>query len=159
MATIRRLHPGEGLLFREIRLAALKEAPYAFGATYEPALARTAESWSEQADGTCSGGTRATFLAFDQNKPIGIAALYQDNEDEENAEVLQVWISPEQRGSGLARKLIGTVFEWAMQNGYKNVLATVTTNNERAQKFYLNYGFEKVSESDSETILRKATSL
>jgi hypothetical protein len=50
MITIRRIRPGEGRLFREMRLKSLEESPSAFSTTFQYAVERTLESWREQAD-------------------------------------------------------------------------------------------------------------
>ena len=76
MITVRRIRIGEGGLFRQMRLTALRESPSAFGSTFESALRRSPESWSEQADSTAQGSDRSTFIAFSGDLPIGIAALY-----------------------------------------------------------------------------------
>jgi len=75
MRAIRRIQIGEADLFKQMRLASLRDAPYAFSSTYESALRRSAESWREQADNTAQGSDRATFIAFSDDAPIGIAAL------------------------------------------------------------------------------------
>ena len=64
MIEIRRIRLGEGDLFKQMRLTSLRESPHAFSSTYESALNRTAESWSEQADSTAQGSDRSTFIAF-----------------------------------------------------------------------------------------------
>jgi hypothetical protein len=75
MISVRRIQIGEGDLFKRIRLASLRESPSAFASTYESALNRSSESWSEQADSTAQGSDRSTFIAFSGDSPIGIAAL------------------------------------------------------------------------------------
>lgn len=61
---IRRIQPNEGELYRDIRLQSLADAPEAFASTLESALARTLESWTEQANSTISGAQRNTLLGF-----------------------------------------------------------------------------------------------
>jgi len=71
---------GEGELYKLMRLASLRESPFAFGSTYESAQLRTPESWAEQADSTAQGSDRSTFIALCGDVPIGIAALYRTGE-------------------------------------------------------------------------------
>ncbi|MEM0966234.1 MAG: GNAT family N-acetyltransferase [Verrucomicrobiota bacterium] len=155
MLTIRRIQRCEGALFRDLRLAALKSDPYAFCSTYETAIERSPESWCQQADSTAEGSTRSTFIAFREDEPVAIAAIYGSEEKEGEAEVLQVWITPDLRGSGLAKKMMDTVFAWAENNGFSKVIGEVTKNNGRALSFYRNYGFEVVSETVSEIKIQK----
>ncbi len=147
MISIRRLHLGEGKLYKEIRLASLKESPESFTSTLESALARTWSSWNEQADSSAAGPDRAAFIVFSSDSPIGIAALYQDSEIKDEGEILHVWISPQFRGRGVAVKLIDAIFEWAKTNRFQRVRATITKGNERALQFYRKCGFVFANES------------
>ena len=60
----------------------------------------------------------------------------------ELGEVLQVWVAPEFRGTGVAQKMLDAVFQWAGENSFRTILATITKGNERARQFYRKYGFE-----------------
>lgn len=137
---IRRLKIGEGDLYRRIRLESLRESPEAFGSTYEVAASRSEESWSLQADGSATGRDRATFIVL-ADQPIGLAALYRDDEIPSEGEMIQVWISPDHRGGRLAIELMDVVFQWAVSNGFETIRAEVTPPNARARRFYEKYGF------------------
>jgi ribosomal protein S18 acetylase RimI-like enzyme len=141
MKTLRRIRIGEGELFKQMRLTSLRESPSAFGSTYESALRRSPESWSEQSDSTAQGSDRATFIAFSSDSPIGIAALYRNGETD-TGELLQVWVSPEYRGQGIAIDLMDAVFQWAGENNFQTIVATVAKDNTRALRFYQKYGFK-----------------
>jgi len=145
MISVRRLRIGEGELYKQIRLASLQESPYAFSSTYASALKRSPESWSEQADNSAGGPDRATFIAFSGDSPIGLAALYRDKEGADTGEVLQVWVSPEYRGKGVAVSIMDALFRWARENGFRRVKAGINPGNIRAVRFYLKYGFRIVS--------------
>lgn len=147
LITIRRIQLGEGDLFKQIRLASLQDAPYAFSSSYDSALRRSAESWHEQAENTAQGTNRATFIAFSDEKPIGIAALYRLEDKADVGEVLQVWVAPEYRGMNVAWDLMNTIFWWARENNIHSIIAGVTDGNTRAQKFYTKYGFSITDES------------
>jgi len=130
-----------------MRLTALRESPFAFASTYEAALRRSPESWRDQADSTAQGSDRSTFIAFSDDSPIGIAALYRTEEENDVGELLQMWVSPEYRGKGIARDLIDAVFQWASANGFRTVAATIAKGNVRALRFYQKYGFKPASEA------------
>jgi len=130
-----------------MRLTALCESPFAFASTYEAALRRSPESWSEQADSTAHGSDRSTFIAFSDDSPIGTAALYRIGEGNDVGELLQVWVSPEYRGKRVARALMNAVFQWASANGYRAVVATIAKGNTRALRFYQKYGFRPEGEA------------
>lgn len=147
MITIRRIGTGEADLFRQVRLKSLQDAPYAFSSTYESALRRSAESWREQAESTAQGRDRATFIAFSEEAPIGIAALYRLEGQVVVGEVLQVWVAPEFRGNRIARDLMDVLFNWAGENNFCRIKVGVTKVNARALKFYTKYGFSVIEES------------
>ncbi len=158
MVTIRRIQTGEAELYRQVRLAALRKSPAAFSSTYAGALKRSATSWSEQVDRTAQGPDRATFILFCGDTPAGLAALYREQEGSTTGELLQVWVSPEQRGGEAAAALLDAVFGWAGENGFRRVLASVKQGNSRALGFYYKYGFTLASEpprEDQEILLEK----
>ena len=125
-----------------MRLASLLDAPYAFSSAYEDALRRSDESWREQADRTAQGPDRATFFAFSNNAPVGIAALYRLADQNVEGELIQMWVSPDHRGKRVAWDLLDAVFKWASENSFHSVLARVTRGNVRALEFYRKYGFD-----------------
>jgi ribosomal protein S18 acetylase RimI-like enzyme len=141
MVLIRRIRLGEAELFRSIRLAALREAPRAFGSTYDSALRRTPESWREQADGTACGSDRSTFLAILDESPIGIAALYRLGTGSDTGELMQMWIAPEYRSRGIAKRIMDVAFRWAGNNQFRAIVVKVERNNTRALRLYREYGF------------------
>lgn len=150
MTSVRRIRPGEGPLFRELRLASLKESPHAFSSTYESAVMRSPESWSEQADSTAQGTERCTFLAFSGESPVGIAAVYRDGTTRTDGEVLQVWVSPGFRGAGVARDLLHSILAWCEANGIRRIFAGISPGNDRALRFYRKCGFEPVGPAASD---------
>ena len=156
LVTIRRIQKGESDLFKRIRLKALKDAPYAFPSTYDSAIQRSAESWQEQSDCTALGSDRATFIAFSVDMPIGMAALYRLEDKVDSGELLQVWVSPEYRGTKVIWDLMDTIFEWAGENDFRNVIAGVTKANASALKFYIKYGFSMLEETSEGVYLVKA---
>ncbi|HTX71938.1 MAG TPA: GNAT family N-acetyltransferase [Rectinemataceae bacterium] len=149
---IRRIQTGEWGIYRQLRLAALLESPRAFSTTYEDALARTEESWREQADSAARGGDRCSFLAFtEQGFPVGLASAYRDGRKPDEAELLQVWVSPNLRGSGLARSLVKAALAWCGDRGIWRVTAIVVEGNDRALAFYGRLGFAEC-EDESERL-------
>jgi RimJ/RimL family protein N-acetyltransferase len=150
MITIRRIQIGEADLFKRVRLASLRDAPYAFSSTYESALRRSAESWREQANSTAQDADRATFIAFSDEAPIGIAALYRLPSQADAGEILQVWVAPEHRGKCVASDLMDCVFKWGSDNNFHTIIATVTRGNTRALRFYHKYGFTRTDVASSD---------
>lgn len=141
MISIRRIQTGEADLYKQMRLTSLRDAPYAFSSPYDSALRRSDESWREQADRSAQRSDRATFFAFSEDIPVGIAALYRLEDQVDTGEVLQVWVSPEYRGTSVAGDLMDFIFKWAGENNFRRIIAGVTKGNARALAFYTKFGF------------------
>ena len=156
MITIRRICTGETDLLKQVRLESLRDAPYAFGATYDLVFQRSDEDWRERAESTAHGTDKATFLVFNDNVPIGMTALFRTEDQAEVGELMQVWIAPEYRGTSTGRDLMDFVFKWAGENNFCRIIAGVTKVNARALKFYIKYGFSIIEESSEGVYLVKA---
>jgi GNAT superfamily N-acetyltransferase len=100
----------------------------------------------DQADGSAQGEMRATFLAFSEDGPVGITALYRNEKDVNEGEALQVWVAPKTRGTGLAQRLMATTLAWAEEQGVETALATISKSNLGAVAFYEKCGFVLVHE-------------
>ena len=130
-----------------MRLASLRDAPYAFRTTYDAALQRSSEFWRERADSTAHGTDGATFIAFSNDIPIGMATLLRIKSQADGGELMQVWIAPEHRGTRAIWDLMDTIFQWARENNFRRIIAGVTKGNARALNFYIKYGFSILDES------------
>lgn len=144
---VRRIKVGEGLLYKRMRLASLSDSQDAFSTTFESASRRGLDGWNEQADGTAVGIDRVTIFAFFSDEPVGIAALYRDDQDMDSGEVIQFWVDPAHRAGLVARKLIEELFSWAGKNNFERLFAWVEKGNERAIRFYQKYGFDLTNET------------
>lgn len=138
--TIRRLTPEDSDLLRTLRLRALRDAPSAFGSTYEREEAFTDEEWRHRlrVDGhphvVCEGPDGAA---------LGLAAGVQDSGDATVGYLMAMWVAPEGRGSGVADLLIDRVVEWARDAGMATVRLRVTEGNARAERVYERNGFSR----------------
>jgi ribosomal protein S18 acetylase RimI-like enzyme len=141
MIEIRRIKKSEVDHFKRIRLRSLRESPESFAASYEDALLRDDESWINQVNKCCSGANRATFLCFDNESLVGITSLYRHEQQTVVGELLQVWVQPEYRKKGLASCLLSESLKWGKNNGFSEVLATVSNTNYGVIKFYELHGF------------------
>ena len=109
-------------------------------------MQRSADSWREQAENAAHGTGQAIFIAFADEVPVGIAALYRIETQPDTVEMCQVWVAPEHRGTRTALDLMNALFAWAGENNYHKIIASVTAGNTRALKFYLRYGFSMINE-------------
>jgi ribosomal protein S18 acetylase RimI-like enzyme len=133
--TVRRLTAADAEQLRAARLAALAEAPYAFGSTLEREQAFTPEVWRERA------GAGRTFGAFAGGQLAGLATGFPA-EGGPDWHLVGMWVAPSGRGSGVAARLVAEVCELARRSGASAVSLWVTDVNERARAFYRRIGFQ-----------------
>ena len=136
---VRRLGPDEWDLFRRLRLAALKEAPHAFGSTYESEVRAGDEWWRRRL------ADRARFVAEVDGEAAGTVSG-GDSSTKGTAAITSMWVAPAYRRQGVGDMLIKTVLDWTRSNGYSNVVLWVTEGNANAEKLYERNGFARTGE-------------
>jgi ribosomal protein S18 acetylase RimI-like enzyme len=52
-----------------------------------------------------------------------------------------MWIAPEYRGRGIAKRMMDIAFQWARNNQFRAIVVKVARNNARALRLYREYGF------------------
>jgi predicted GNAT family acetyltransferase len=132
---IRAVSEADWQVLRSVRLRALADAPDAFATTLEEAMAFTDDQWRERARGT---ETSRMFLAFADDRAIGIAGLF--DEEHGSAQLISVWVMPEQRGNGVAQALTTAVMRFATAAGMQRMTVWFTDGN-TARKLYERLGF------------------
>ena len=130
---IRRVAPDEWAAFRDVRLAALAEAPGAFAATLDMEAGYDERRWRERV------GRSAFFLAWDGDRPVGMVGGYR--QDDGGWHVISMWVAPQARGAGLAERLIDAVAGHARGQNASTLTLWVTDGNDRARAFYRRVGF------------------
>ena len=130
------MEAGEGDRLREMRLAALADAPQAFEATLENDAARPARDWEQLA-----GGPGAVFVAGDW---AGMAAVGPDGED---ATLWGMWVAPGARGRGAGRRLVEAAAEWARPRGLGRLRLSVSDGAPAARALYARLGFRPTGDT------------
>lgn len=142
MTSIRAIGPDDWQAFRAIRVAALTDSPAAFGSTLEDAEQRSDEEWQAMVRARCTSDASAIWLAeAGDASAIGVVAADHDTSTG-HTELVSMWVTPESRGSGVARKLIDRVVEWALATGATAVSLWVMRGNDPVVRFYEKAGFE-----------------
>ncbi|WP_328710440.1 GNAT family N-acetyltransferase [Microbispora hainanensis] len=102
MIELRVLYEDDWPIWRELRLAALAEAPYAFGSTLS--------EWQGEGDREERWRARLAMpgshnvIATIDDRPVGMAAgIPAETADE--AELISFWVSPSVRGKGVGEPL------------------------------------------------------
>ena len=130
---IQRLGPDEWETFRELRLRALREAPYAFGSRFNDWVQAPESRWRERLT-----GVPLNLVARRADELLGMASGSLNGDDE--AWLISMWVDPAARGSEVAAALIGAVVEWASAAGRSTYLM-VRSDNARAIAAYARAGF------------------
>ena len=129
-------------LFRRLRLAALQDAPLAFGSTYEREVGRAEAEWRDRLG--LPDGTR--LIAYVGDEPAGIAGAYLRTEERDDgpvAELVSMWVDPAHRTSGVGRVLVESVVDWVAGRGLPEVRLMVAAENQAAVRFYERLGFRR----------------
>jgi GNAT superfamily N-acetyltransferase len=140
-AEIRRLAPGDWAALREVRLAALAEAPYAFSSTLGRELAFDEAQWRQRLADT------AHFGAWRSGELVGLAAAFAESPPE-GWHLVAMWVSPAERGGGTADGLVTAVCDLVRAQSGRRVALWVTEVNARARAFYCRAGFRPSGERE-----------
>jgi len=139
---VRRAQPDEWATVRDVRLAALADAPDAFASTLSRERGRSEPQWRSR--------IRAWpwFLAWRAGEPAGLVAAVPDQPasgppaaGRRGWHLVSMWVSPAARGGGVADLLVGAVLDHAEAAGAPRVTLWVAVGNDRARAFYARMGF------------------
>ena len=121
-------------ILRDIRLAALQDAPQAFGSTYQREARFTEAQWRRR-----FSDRAVTFFAHldEDPAPAGIAGVWVDDGA---AELVSMWVRPDARGRGVGAALVMAA-GWAKARDHDTLFLWVTELNASARRLYERYGF------------------
>lgn len=139
---IRRIAANEWRVLRELRLAALADAPEAFGQPRAEAAAQPDSEWISTARAASSGDRRTWLIAWDGAAPVGLVQARRRPPDD--CLVFSMWVSPAVRRAGVGRMLLDAVDRWAASWGARSVVLWVAGGNDAAARFYERIGFVPV---------------
>jgi RimJ/RimL family protein N-acetyltransferase len=128
----------DAILYRDIRLEALKANPEAFGSSHEFEAAQPLSWFSARlADSSVLGAFRDAEL-------VGIAglAIQQGQKKAHKGTIWGMYVRPDARGAGIGRRLMEVVIELA-RHRVELVQLTVVRDNERARRLYASLGFRE----------------
>lgn len=137
---VRRAQPGDWPALRALRLAALADAPGAFGSTIERELAFDEAEWRRRA------ANWPSFIAWRGDEPVGLVGVVARPEDDGAGsrsvwELVSMWVSPDVRGRGSADLLVAAVVEAVKAESAERLTLWVADGNARARAFYVRAGF------------------
>lgn len=130
--------------WRAVRLAALSEAPYAFGSTLADWRDANEERWRERLRGVPYN----VVVAID-GVDVGMASGFPEDG---NVLLISMWVAPSARGHGVGDRLIESVTEWARELGVPAVDLDVVESNLPAIALYRRNGFVDAGPSTHDQI-------
>lgn len=119
-----------------MRLAALAEAPYAFGSTYEREVEQSDEVWMRRL------GSRMRFVAEVDGVVAGTVSGGDGGSTGASA-MTAMWVDPRFRRQGVGDLLVKTAIDWARAAGYEEMFLWVTDGNANAERLYRRNGFTR----------------
>ena len=128
--------------YQIIRLRGLRECPTAFSSSYEE---ECDEPLQRVAERLASNPDRAAFGAFVADKLVGVAAVWREEQRKlaHKATIWTVYVAPECRRQGIARRLLQRVLQHAFaMPGIRQVNLGVNATNAAAMALYAAAGFE-----------------
>lgn len=147
MVKIRRVRADEWEALRDLRLRALTDAPQAFLTTLAEATARPAADWREAAVRGATGDRSCTLIADDSGRLVGMATGYFPDRPEHALDdpsipaLIQMWVEPAARRTGVGSGLVRAVRTWAAERGAAVIRLEVNAAEPGAVAFYRAVGF------------------
>lgn len=127
---------------RELRLAALRSDPAAFGSTYAEEANAGSDYWDGWAQRSDQGADQRTFVLADgEDRWWGLALVRRADDDPALAHLLSMWVHPAARRRGGARMLCTACLDWARDHSIATVSLDVEVGNEPARRAYEAAGF------------------
>jgi GNAT superfamily N-acetyltransferase len=133
---LRRLRGADWRLYRELRLASLADAPYAFGSKLVDEQRFPDELWGRRL------ADAASFGAFLDGVPAGTATGLPPRFGD-SANLVGVWVDPSARGHGLGGRLVEAVAGWAVGERFGEIRLWVAEGNRTAERLYALHGFRR----------------
>ena len=143
MVTLHQITPPLASSYKTVRLRALQDTPAAFGSTYARESQFSDADWQQRAANLCT--SRSIGYLAHQNEYCGIVVSFLKEQDPHYAELMSMWVAPEQRRTGTGRLLVDAVGAWARQSRAHTLQLMVTSSNLAAISFYQRLGFIKTS--------------
>ena len=126
----------EAARLRAIRLQALEDAPYAFGADYIKESEKPLNYWQDYLTNT------HWWFAVDNKKDIGLVAVdLADADRGSDCWISSWWIDQKYRGQGVPQLMLKSIDSFCKESGWRKQGLGVWPENERAIAAYLKLGF------------------
>jgi GNAT superfamily N-acetyltransferase len=142
---VRRVREGDWRRLREIRLEALDDSPEAYITTLAEARRFPDSLWRDRVASGSRGDEQATMIAVEGARTVGMAIglqrLHRSSVAPGVVAIVSVYVSPDVRRRGVARRLMAAVEAWAASVGATTTSLWVVEGNDGARAFYESLGY------------------
>ncbi len=132
---VREVGPDDWELFRQVRLAALAEAPSAFGSRHADWLDAEPKRWQARLR-----DVPLNLVLIMEGQPVAMVSGTEPVDD--TVELISLWVAPPARGHGVAEEAVHRVQGWARAQGARRLVLSVKIANAPARRLYERLGFE-----------------
>lgn len=147
MATLHKITPPLASSYKAVRLRALQDSPSAFGSTYAREAQFTDADWHQRAANLCTPRSIG-YLAHHHDEYCGIAVSFLNEQHPQHAELMSMWVAPDQRRTNTGRLLVSAIEAWARSAGADTLQLMVTSYNLAAISFYQRLGFTETGRTE-----------
>lgn len=121
-------------VWRAVRLAALADAPDAFGSRLDEWADAPEDRWRNRL--SIPGAIDLLAVDVDSGSAVGMATGTPATDLSGRAELISMWVDPSARGQGVASALIATIAHWAAESGATTLVLSVMNDNLAARRAY-----------------------
>ncbi len=139
--TIRRIRPEDGPKLRDVRLRALRDDPMAFESVHDREWDLGPEVWMTWAATASTGDDQALFVADRGGSFAAMAGAFRERDDPRALHFIALWVEPESRRLGIARRLVDEVLDWAESVDADTINLWVVEEAIAARRLYEQAGF------------------
>jgi ribosomal protein S18 acetylase RimI-like enzyme len=131
--------------YKALRLRALKEDPQAFGASYQKNVEYPDEEWKRRLVNGLGGDRNWLLFARENGKLVGMIGAFMEEDSEDTATIISVYVPKEDRGKGISAILMqGMLKELSAKPNLKKVNLTVNKDMIPAVGLYNKFDFIEV---------------
>jgi len=131
-------------LWRDLRLEALREAPYAFSSTLA--------EWQGEGDTEMRWRARLSTVQFNAVAYLNerAAGMVSGSAADQGgtSELISMWVAPFARGQGVSDSLVAAVVQWARGRQAARIALAVVESNEFARVLYRRHRFVDVGSTN-----------
>jgi GNAT superfamily N-acetyltransferase len=140
---LRKVEADDVALFRSVRLAALEDAPNAFGETSKDALD---SDWSAR---VAPAPDRVVYIALADGDAVGMVFAKCGTDSQEAAFIGGMRVRPGYRRRGVGSRLLEMAVTFLRLSGQQRVALWVTAANADVLRFYEDVGFRQTGKSST----------